>query len=144
MVGKSAPPRTKNGIIIPEGVIFYYVRNGKNQPIACVALASNVESGLAGDYWCRGVSICSPNDQFNRKDARRIAYGRLCKAFGTGESSDPILPNDRYYRGRDTWVDDRLTFVRKKVGITDKVGWDVDLTEFEQKLVEKVDNGQDD
>lgn len=137
MARKSAPPKTKNGLIMPPGVIFYYIRGHQNQPIACVALASNVDLGFDGDYWCRGVSICSPTEQFNRKEARRLAWGRLLKAFGTGEDSDPIAPNTDIYRGRPGDVDRRLVDIFQR-GIKHKSGWDVELTDYEKELVEKA------
>jgi hypothetical protein len=126
-------PKTKNGIIVPEGVIFYYIRDKNNQPIACVAIADNGE----GQY-SRGISICSPRDQFDRSSARKKAFGRLCKAFGTGTTQDQILPNADIYRGRDRRVDQRLIEVMHRVGTKYKTGADIDLTEYERMLVAKT------
>lgn len=134
-MAKTGPvPKTANGLIIPEDVIFYYLRDKNNQPIACVAIADNGEGA-----WSRGVSICSPRDQFNRKAARKLAFGRLCKAFGTGKTSEPVLLNEpKYYRGRDPRVEDRLSEVMDKLGIEYKVGTDIELTPYEQQLVQKT------
>jgi hypothetical protein len=109
----------------PEGVVFYYFR-WEGHPFACVALADNGH----GDY-CRGVSICSPEDQFSRKEARRIAYGRLCKAFGTGLTSDLIAPENS---GKAIQLKFHMRKLRE-TGIFHKTGYCVRLTKYEEELV---------
>ncbi len=155
MASKPQIPKTKNGLIIPEGVIFYYVRNKNGQPFACVAIADNGE----GQY-CRGVSICSGGDQFSKKVGRNLAFGRLCKAFGTGRSADPILnyvfTDQAQYislskagptavfdvAGRPVIVDLQrnaiLCYFEEKTRIGYKTGYDVLLTKLERQLVEKT------
>lgn len=128
MSRKHSTPRTANGLIIPEGVIFYYVRYNDNRPFACVALAAHPEG-----RFCRGVSICSEKDQFCRKVARQLAYGRLCKAFGKGQTLDPVVTGDFLWRSTE-----RLDAFYNATGIGYKTGYNVQLTEYEQKLVESA------
>jgi len=125
-------PKTKNGLIIPAGVIFYYVRDDVNKPLGCVALASN-EDGC----WCRGVSICSKDDQFSKVKARKLAYGRLCKAFGTGESSDEI-------RNTEGFADFIMAASLDRHRRQHKSGYDVMLSRYEQHLTVKCEKAKAD
>jgi hypothetical protein len=110
--------KTKNGLIEPPGVFFYYVRDRSGNPFACVALADNGEEGC----WGRGVSICSNQDQFTKERARKLAYGRLCKAFGTSDTSDKVTT--------------RADFQFYCPGVEHKVGYDIMLTAYEKQVVE--------
>lgn len=54
-----------------ERPIFYYLRNVKNQPLITVCLIKYKEWGYS-----RGVSICSPSDQFDRQSGQYYAFER--------------------------------------------------------------------
>jgi hypothetical protein len=69
---------------LKERARYYYIRRGEH-PVGCVAAVKLPDGSVA-----RGVSVCSPEDNFERKEARKKAYKRLCRAVGAQCSSDPI------------------------------------------------------
>lgn len=56
---------------------------------ACLVFGEN------GTILARGVSICSVQDGFNRKEGRNRAVGRALKAITHAKSDDPILAGIR-------------------------------------------------
>ena len=59
---------------------FYYIRNANNEPIITVCLLlAKLDNGLHS--WFRGIAICSPMDQPNKKIGRSIASGRAKSAW---------------------------------------------------------------
>lgn len=61
---------------------YYYVRNSKGFPVACLAYevdAERVPAGSGPRYLKYGLSIYNPTDQFNRQIARSVAEGRMKK-----------------------------------------------------------------
>ena len=62
----------------------YFIRDDNNAPYACVAiLPIDFQAGIV----CRGISICSDGDRWNKKAARGRAISRALKADATGASS---------------------------------------------------------
>ena len=117
-------PRTANDLIMPEGVVFYYLRRPDGSAGGCVCFGRD----KALPVFSRGISFCSAKDQFSKKTARELAYrryllasgGQLVRAkIGRGEMlflfTDALLPGtakDGYY----------------------KVDYDVELSAYETKL----------
>ena len=71
---------------------YYYIYDSPDgrktfgaNPIATVCLAVDRDGAVV-----RGTAICSPADQFSRKEGRRIARNRVLKAMGQRASSEPI------------------------------------------------------
>jgi hypothetical protein len=65
----------------------YYLRNEDNVPFACVAITP---TGMheADDTICRGISICSDREQWDKKAARGRAIQRALKAKRSNQSSE--------------------------------------------------------
>lgn len=81
-------PRTKNGLIVPVGVVFYYLHREDGSAGGCVCF------GAAGSKkpirFCRGISFCSRQDQFSRAIGRELAYRRFLLAIARQKNSEPI------------------------------------------------------
>lgn len=111
---------------------FYYFRDDDNMPLVTVCIIKTEEGQIA-----RGISICSPNDNFSKKDfeeqtgnivigGRTIAYNRANGAIMNGFDSCPIIR----YEGHQ---------------VLDKCGFDLEtdckselnpiLSDFENSLV---------
>lgn len=79
-------------------VFYYYLRDEGNHPYGCVAIQRMASS----DRICRGVSLCSKRDRFDRRRARGIALNRLNMAFesmfgepfGSYHGKNPTCPAD--------------------------------------------------
>lgn len=67
-----------------EKVYFYYLRDEKNQPFGGVCLKK------VDGVWCRGMSLCSAKDRFDRNAAKGQSYSRLIKAATTKKDDFPI------------------------------------------------------
>jgi hypothetical protein len=81
-------PRTKNGLIMPAGVVFYYLHREDGSAGGCVCFGAIV--GKKPVRFCRGVSFCSRQDQFSRATGRELAYRRFLLAVSRKENSEPI------------------------------------------------------
>lgn len=129
--------KTANGLIAPEGVYFYYVYCEQIQgdenavvPYGCVCIGKNDDRVL-----CRGVSLCSPKDQFSKKEARKKAYARFLRAAGTATSSGKIQ-DIRWSNKLKTDV--IFTHLRRFVDATNirhRSGYDVIPTEKEMRIL---------
>ena len=75
---------TPTGMIAPEGVVFYYEKDEKGIPYACIAITAVDDEAIH-----RGISLCSSKDNFSRKEARRRAYKRLRVAM-QGETVEDV------------------------------------------------------
>jgi hypothetical protein len=92
-------PRTKNGLIMPEGVVFYYLHRSDGSAGGCVCLGA-VVGNRVGWYktvipsrpvrFCRGISFCSRQDRFSRATGRELAYRRFLKAVKHKQTGEPI------------------------------------------------------
>ena len=80
--------RTKNGLIMPAGVVFYYLHREDGSAGGCVCFGAIV--GKKPVRFCRGVSFCSRQDQFSRATGRELAYRRFLLAVIRKENSEPI------------------------------------------------------
>jgi len=67
-----------------EEMYFYYLR-GLDRHIFGGACLKKVDG-----VWCRGISLCSTKDQFDRNAAKGQSYGRLRKATVTQKDDFPI------------------------------------------------------
>lgn len=54
---------------------FFYLRDNRQQPVACVAVAFDKDLKQAA----YGISVLNPKDRFDRNVARDIAVGRLIR-----------------------------------------------------------------
>ena len=70
-----------------DGVYFYYLRDINRHPIGGVCL-KKVDS-----VWCRGVSVCSMDDKFDKDEARKKARSRLIHAMFAKKSDYRSRPN---------------------------------------------------
>lgn len=80
--------RTKNGLIMPAGVVFYYLHREDGSAGGCVCLGAVV--GKKPARLCRGVSFCSRKDRFSKAIGRELAYRRFLLAVIRKENSEPI------------------------------------------------------
>jgi hypothetical protein len=92
-------PRTKNGLIMPTGVVFYYLHRADGSAGGCVCLGAVVGKkpvrhtlGPAGRpvQFCRGISFCSRKDRFSRATGRELAYRRFLLAVSRKKNDEPI------------------------------------------------------
>ena len=67
---------------------YYYQRFGKSVGTATICLIP--VPACDGNAIVRGVSFCSPRDQFNKRLGRDIALGRAIKAIEVGDDSDAV------------------------------------------------------
>jgi hypothetical protein len=95
--------------------IGYYLRNEDNQPKTAVAIFVNDFGHTA-----RGVSICSPKDQFIKKEGRISSRMRAYKALIKEDSFGKI-------RREGMLIDDEFLY---------KCEFMPNLTDFEKKLLE--------
>jgi len=109
---------------------FYYVGTA----IGTVCLLKKENSCVA-----RGVSICSPQDQFNRATGRAKAFGRAIKAVVRKETNDRINVNrlmNKYYPSLHP-----KTFINEVSDMADtfthKSIYMPELTEFERRIIYK-------
>lgn len=60
---------------------FFYLRDVNGHPIACLATELHKASGqIKTDMVSYALSVCNPQDQFKREQARALAAGRLATA----------------------------------------------------------------
>lgn len=72
--------------------IYYYASTpDRSRTAVCLLVDGNK------DVLARGISICSPQDQYVKRRGRAIACGRALKALKHSESSLPIHPRDFRY-----------------------------------------------
>jgi len=76
---------------------YYYLRFGEGEgPVRGVATVCLVgySSPDGTRHYVRGVSFCSPKDQFNKKVGRAKALGRAIKALEHEASSEWLLTHN--------------------------------------------------
>lgn len=95
--------------------IGYYLRNADNQPKTAVAIFVNEDGDIA-----RGVSICSPKDQFVKVEGRYTSKARALKSLNKKASFGKI-------RREGLLVDDNFNYKCEFMPI---------LTDFEKGLLE--------
>ena len=133
---------------LPEDTQLYYVRvsktikMGENKERRCFFRIAAVVVGYAGKVPCRGVSICSNTDTFNRREAVKKAVARYRRAVGTGQSGEEIKKVHIVSRGHsrtENPIAHNIDFLRCTGWcITDKVGYAVTLTYAEIHILKKA------
>lgn len=67
-----------------NGIKFYYVRDEKNAPIMTICLIvldKEEDYEYKGCSYARGIAMCSPKDNPNKKIGRNIAFERAITAI---------------------------------------------------------------
>lgn len=110
----------------------YYVREpDQNVPIATVAIGIT----KYGEP-CRGIAICSCDDQFNREEGTKLAYHRLLVSYHRKESSLPI----NFDSGRRSVEDFVVWWIAAPTLMDDegifKSGYAVKFTEQENNILD--------
>lgn len=90
-------PRSSTGLIMPKGVIFYYLCEEAHGPFsprrllgcACFGRQEYLSEGES-PVFCRGVAMCSGKDNFSRKVARELAYRRYLRAAHVRKSTEKV------------------------------------------------------
>lgn len=87
-------------IDVHKSAIFYHLRNSKNQPRATVCLMR------IGDDFSRGISICSPSDQFDKDYGRKLAADRALRGIRIiiGSEKPPTKKQIRLKRERKKYI----------------------------------------
>lgn len=153
--------KSDNGLVMPEGVFFYYLRvpaSASNppradgikrpklfsRPLACVCFGMWSPNLPHVPVWIRGISICSYSENFVKKEARRRAYARYLKAKGTRKSSDKVA----VIRNNDDFTPQSVRDYVMMMSVDRNWPWDEEadrlyksrydaqLTEREKKIVE--------
>jgi len=104
---------------------FYYLRD-KNRQIfggACLKLVDGV--------WCRGISLWSTNDKFDRNESRRQARKRLMRAAFTKKDDLPV--NASAHESAKKLMENYPSFFSDDFGF--KVRYGANLTEAEKQTV---------
>jgi len=71
---------------------YYYIRHDhQNRPLITICLMYD------GTYLCRGMAVCSPDDQPCKKDGRKHARNKCLRAFGLKKSGCPVK-RDKAFR----------------------------------------------
>ena len=99
---------------------FYYFRDEKNRPLITVCLDHDVSNGTL----YRGIAICSPKDNPNKRTGKSIASGRAIQAWKNKRNSGKVNRNEARYIYNETGV----YFPYKSTS-------DFLLTPFEHKLI---------
>ncbi len=108
---------------------YYYLKYGKGakyRPDGFMGVATICllpVPACDGDTILRGISFCSPLDQFVRKVGRARALGRAIKALEQGSDSEPVPSSGAAALLRA----DNMLFLS---------GFNPTMTAFEQKLIE--------
>jgi hypothetical protein len=114
----------------------YYVRNG-GHPVATIVVGIRKGTGKI----CRGISICSVQENFDRAEGLRRAIKRMVDAAKRHGSDEPIhTGSDRQAQGKRVGVPaqsvDRAFDTGVGVGnCCFKSVYDADLTEKERSLL---------
>ena len=103
--------QTENYVVKEIG---YYIRNADNQPKTAVAIFVNDLGNMA-----RGVSICSPKDQFVKAEGKALSKARALKAMAKKASFGKI-------RREGMLIDDKFNY---------KCEFMPNLTSFEKDLL---------
>lgn len=67
---------------------FYYLRDNRRNPKVVVCLISD------NGTFCRGISICSPKDLFNREQGTKKSRGRALAAMRREELTGAAIKRD--------------------------------------------------
>lgn len=144
-----------------QSTVFYYLR-GKSQtkkasgalaqgpPIVTVCLLIDKKDGKT--RVCRGMSICSPLDNPNKKIGKGIAFGRALEAFKKGW---PQLENPLYrYCGREI-MGSKARYALSQVDVMEATAFGLtqlmnegksvfapSLTHFEESIIKKAQGAQ--
>lgn len=121
----------------------YYVRTPKNVPVATIAIGKRKGTGKV----CRGISICSEHDNFNRRDGYNRAVARMIHAALNRCDSDPIHDETSRKKMRKNAnrlslesVNRFLNSVKKYFNFQEdifkyKEGYNVETTPFEDRIM---------
>ena len=123
----------------------YYLRDTNRKPYATIAIKKTEDS-----VWCRGVSICSVDDPFNKRIGKQIAIDRLNKAINTKKSdiikeymgNEPLYLHksatiDKYIEQMDVLAGDNVYENVKNYKIEYKSAYDAKLTKYEDRIANK-------
>lgn len=130
-------PRTKNGLITPPDVAFYYLHREDGSAGGCVCFGG-LKRWVDGTprrmtVFARGVSFCSRLDRFSRATARELAYRRFLLAVMRAESTEPIHRTEMAHVIH--WAVNPSPQTGKPTRSCDyKSGFDVRLSPGEQQL----------
>jgi hypothetical protein len=113
-----------------EDFIHYYLRDSESHPKVAICLFKAPDNKIY-----RGISLCSPSDNFVKSKGREIAKGRAIKAFVNGVDSEPIVADSFSYYGYFSYFEPYFL---------EMFDWDFykscfasNLTGYEKYLVEK-------
>jgi len=120
-------------------VFYYYLRDEEAKPFGCVCIGYDNDCKFS-----RGISLCSSEDQFNKKVARKISRGRCMRAIGTKSSNFKIkYPSVKIYDGigligiRDSVLDlfECTDLIPPPFLFTHKSEYNVNITPYEKEIV---------
>lgn len=121
--------RVKLAKEINEDMYFYYLREENRQIFggACLMKVDGV--------WCRGISLWSNKDEFDRKAAKRQARSRLMRAVNTKKDDFPVNP-DAYESSKKLYKYYTLLFYNDTKHTTAyKSKYNAELTDMEKRTV---------
>ena len=76
--------RARESQELNKDMYFYYLREKDRQIFGGVCLKK------VDGVWCRGISLLSTKDRFDKDTAKRVARSRLMRAINTKEDDFPV------------------------------------------------------
>lgn len=130
--------------------IFFHSKESVNHPFAVVAVGKTANNDPTS--YCRGIALCSLSEPFNRKIGIELALKRMLNAVQIQMSTDPIREDTcKQYHVIQVFNNHPLHNVMQEVHcelinrkaytctpIEYKSGFNIELSEFEQKMMNKT------
>jgi len=116
----------------------YFIQGLNGQPIGCVAIAPMELTGVGAGRICRGISLCSEQDTWDRNEARRKAIKRVRQAAGSQKSGEPIQ-NDEHDIVKQFYAQSELAEALdadvEQMVYVNKVAFDTEPTDRERGIL---------
>lgn len=118
---------TPSGMVDAEGTYVYYLRSfvkrdpGKIHPFGCVVLYPDSEGRVH-----RGISVCSDEDPFEYREARKRAFDRLAEAVKEEKSDGTVSRIGNSHRE-----------YLKSLGFKYLQGWNVEINRYEKEMLKE-------
>lgn len=132
-MSESSTLRKRGDHVSMDDCQHYFIKDEKGM-IGCVAITPMSLSGPDAGRICRGISLCSEKDLWDRNDGHKKAVARIRRAVGT-ESNDLRIQNEenptviRFYETPDAEM------ILGADDYVDKVAYNVEPTEREMGIL---------
>jgi hypothetical protein len=132
--------KCKECVFDANDVMYYYVRNDGHRVgvVALFVVPPTCRKPGARAMYCRGISICSVNDQFDAQKGKGEALGRCRKAFYSRTNQEPITNGFASHGGGRAISILRFAnnYTGYKPATVYKAAYTSRISDFEKKIVE--------